>query len=143
MVLAPFATIGIVRAPEGGRAICLVAMDAPIAELSDRLTLLMGHGAPAVLEYLAESISRAATGQAKFWDLLSASLPGSVGLAAGFVLVDADFSGPNWPAAKAACLTALAHDLLDAAQGFWREASCAGLWLPRTDPVEALSARPH
>lgn len=143
MMLAPFATVGILRAPTGGHAVCLVTMDAPVSELGDRLAMLMGDGAPAVLAFLADRFPKAAPGQTSIWARLSASLPRSVGLAAGFVRVDADFSGPDWQAAKAASMSALAHDLLDAAQGFWREASYAGLWLPPADPVEALSARPH
>jgi hypothetical protein len=142
-MLAPFATVGILRAPNGGHAFCLVTLDAPVAELGDRLAMLIGHGAPAVIDFLAERFPRAESGQTAIWRRLSASLPRSVGLAAGFVPVHADFSGPDWQAAKAASLTALAHDLLDAAQGFWREASYAGLWLPGADPVDALSARPH
>lgn len=143
MVLAPFATVGILNSPDDGCAVCLVTMDAPIGELRDRLTLLMGHGASAVLEFLAERFPRSALGQPEIWRHLSASLPESVGLAVGFVLVDANLSGSDWKSTKAASLTALAHDLLDSAQGFWREASCAGLWLPRTNPVKSLSARPH
>jgi hypothetical protein len=143
MVLATFASVGILRAPDGSLVICLVTMDAPTDDLADRLTLLMGHGARAVLDYLAERFPRAARGQALTWRRLAANLPRSVGLATGFLPVDADIFGPNWQAAKEASLNALANDLLHAAEGFWREPSCSGLWLPRTHLVESGLARQH
>jgi hypothetical protein len=118
-------------------------MESPIAELGDRLALLMGHGGATVLDYLVQRFPSAASGPAKIWRHLSAKLPESVGLAAGFVPVDADASDPDWEIAKAANLNALAHDLLDAAQTFSRDGSCVGLWLPLTDPVQATIARPH